>query len=422
MALDLPAPLTDADFIAFDPEKAKIGRLLFYDPILSGNRNISCGTCHHHTLAGADGLSLGVGEGGEGIGPDRTTGRGADRILKRIPRNSPGLWNLGHADIDVLFHDGRLSISDLYGNGYDTPFEERFPPGLTTILAAQALFPMTSEAEMAGNSGENEVAGEIKDRVDEAWPILARRVQGIPAYADLFAAAFDEVTAPDDITILRIADAIAAFVGTEWRNHDSPFDRYLSGDTTALSAPARRGMELFYGKVGCSGCHSGPLLSDFEFHALGLPQFGPGRTRRWDPMPRDVGRMGDSNDLADAYAFRTPMLRNVALTAPYGHNGAMPTLEAMLRHHIDPLDSRAAWTPDMAALRPADWLAPVDFVIAQDRLEMARQAAAIDITLPPLDDAAIADLIAFLHALTGETAETRPLGRPETVPSGLPVD
>ena len=87
--------------------------MLFYDKILSGNRNISCGTCHHHDLGGGDGLSLGIGEGGQGLGPARRAESAADRIRKRIPRNAPALWNLGAGEITTLFHDGRLELSDL---------------------------------------------------------------------------------------------------------------------------------------------------------------------------------------------------------------------------------------------------------------------------------------------------------------------
>ncbi|MEO1790363.1 MAG: cytochrome-c peroxidase, partial [Pseudomonadota bacterium] len=129
-------PLTDADFLPVDPAKARLGQLLFYDKILSGNRNNSCGTCHHHEHAGTDGLSLGIGEGGSGVGPERTAGTGTDRIRKRIPRNAPALWNLGHRDIRVLFHDGRLSLADTYENRFDSPAEEWLPDGLDDIVAA----------------------------------------------------------------------------------------------------------------------------------------------------------------------------------------------------------------------------------------------------------------------------------------------
>ena len=416
-----PGRLGPDDFHTVDPAKARIGQLLFYDKILSGNRNIACGTCHHHDHAGADGLSLGIGEGGEGVGPDRTAGAGADRIVKRIPRNAPALWNLGHRSVTTLFHDGRLSESDLYGNGFNSPAEEWLPEGLESIVAAQALFPLVAQFEMAGNPKENEIAGAIHDRIDAAWPILAGRVRAIPAYGEVFVDAFDTVEKPADVTIVEIANAIGAFVSSEWQSFDSPYDAWLAGESS-LPEAAERGRVLFFGSAGCAGCHSGPLFTDQSFHALGLPAFGPGRTRPFDPFARDVGRMGESDALEDAYRFRTPSLRNVALTAPYGHNGAWPTLDGMIRQHLDPTAARASWEPGMAKLPEAPWLTPIDFVIQQDSREMARQAAKVDIDLAGLDDDDIEDLVAFLHSLTGVTARSRPLGRPETVPSGLPVD
>lgn len=418
----LPRPLTADDFIQFDADQAKLGQLLFYDKILSGNRNISCGTCHHHDLGGADGLSLGIGEGGEGLGPKRVAESASDRIRKRIPRNAPALWNLGAKDIRVMFHDGRLETSELYGNGFNSPAEEWLPQGLDTILAAQAVFPLTARFEMAGDPEENEVSGAVNDRIDNAWPILAKRVRIIPEYGDMFVAAFDHIDAPEQVTIVEIANALAAFIGTEWQNHDSPFDKYLAGDASVLSPEAKRGMDLFYGEAGCAVCHSGPLMSDQGFHALGLPAFGPGKTRRFDPQPRDVGRMGESDRLEDAYRFRTPMLRNVALTAPYGHNGAYPTLEGMVRHHLDPIGMREAWQHQDAKLPKAPWLERVDFIVQADRREMERQARALDIARRDLDDEGVAALVAFLESLTGETALARPLGRPDRVPSGLTVD
>lgn len=415
----VPPPLTEADFESFDPKQAALGQLLFYDKILSGNRNIACATCHNPKFGTADGLSLGIGEGGVGLGTDRTAGTGADRIPKRIPRNSPALWNLGARGIRTLFHDGRLAIDDKYGNGFDSPAEEWLPRGLGSLLAAQALFPMTAQFEMAGNPRENEIAGAVNDRIDAAWPIIAKRVRIIPAYGDAFVEAFAHIQTPDEVTIVEIANALAAFMGTEWQSYDSPFDAFLNGNEGALSPDQRAGMDLFYTKAGCAACHAGPLLSDQKFYALGLPQFGPGRTRRFDPIPRDVGRMGKSDDLEDAYRFRTPMLRNVAVTAPYGHNGAYPTLEGIIRQHID---ETPQWTRDMAQLPAADWLEPTDFAAQNDRLEMARQARARDTVPKTLTEKEIAQLISFLGALTGASIENGPLGIPQTVPSGLPVD
>ena len=418
---ELPAPLTGDDFHAFSAQKASIGRLLFYDKILSGNRNISCGTCHHHDFGSADGLSLGIGEGGQGLGPQRTAGSGETRIKKRIPRNAPGLWNLGHKDIRLLFHDGRLQVSDLYASGFDSPAEEWLPGGLDSILAAQALLPLTAQFEMAGNPKENEIAGAVHNRIDTAWPILAKRVRTIPAYGAMFVAAYDTIDRPDQVSIVDIANALAAFISLEWQSFDSPYDLWRRGEAR-LTPAAQRGHDLFNGTAGCARCHAGPLFSDQGFHALGLPAFGPGRTRPFDPMPRDVGRMGKSNRLEDAYRFRTPMLRNVALTAPYGHNGAFADLAGILRHHADPAASRATWTPDQANLPPAPWLAGTDFILQSDRFEHARQTRALDIDATRLSEAEITDLIAFLNSLTDTKALARPLGRPNSVPSGLPVD
>lgn len=420
---ELPPPLTDDDFIAFDRKQAALGQLLFYDRILSGNRNIACSTCHHPAFGTGDGLSLGIGEGGEGLGPGRTALVDSNRIKKRIPRNAPGLWNLGAKELHTLFHDGRLSISDDYENGFNSPAEEWLPVGLETLLGAQAIFPLVAQFEMAGNPKENEIAGAVHDRIDASWPILAKRVRVIPEYGQMFVEAFDHIDTPEQVTIAEIGNALAAFQAIEWASFDSPFDRYLSGNKTALTEEQKRGLDLFYGKANCSSCHSGQLMSDQKFHAIGLPPFGPGRTRRFDPMVRDVGRMGESDRLEDAYRFRTPMLRNVELTPPYGHNGAYPTLEGIVRHHLDPDGMLAKWQPKTAALPDAPWLEPIDFVVYKDQREIARQARFRDVEHISLSDQEVSDLVAFLKALTGTSSvSSPPFGIPDRVPSGLPVD
>ncbi|MXU64184.1 cytochrome-c peroxidase [Oceanomicrobium pacificus] len=415
-------PVTEADFLPFNEKAAAIGQLLFYDPILSGNRNISCGTCHHHDLGTGDGLSLGIGEGGFGLGPERRAGTGASRIRKRVPRNAPALWNLGAWEVEILFHDGRVSISDDFGNGFNTPAGGDLPDDLDTILAAQALFPLNAQFEMAGNPGENDIAGAAHDEIERVWDIVSKRVRTIPAYADMFIEAFDDVDGPLDITISHIGTALGDFENSEWRSYDSPYDAWLAGDDAALGDAADRGRQLFFGEAGCADCHSGPFLSDQQFHALGLPAFGPGRTRVFDPTARDVGRMAETDRLEDAYRFRTPQLRNVALTAPYGHNGAYATLEGIVRHHLDPKTMLAAWMPADARLPRADWLADTDFVVMDDARERDRHAAALDIVPRPMDDTDVAALVAFLESLTGTYSITGRLGRPDSVPSGLPVD
>ena len=113
-------------------------------------------------------------------------------------------------------------------------------------------------------------------------------------------------------------------------------------------------------------------------------------------------------------------MRNVALTGPWGHNGAYASLEGIVRHHLDPVAALDDWTPEMVQLPPDERFARVDFISFEDRRERARLGARVDIDPVALSDREVSDLIAFLEALTGE-AQGR-LGRPARVPSGLPVD
>ncbi len=405
------------DYIQFDRKQAQLGQLLFYDKLLSGNQNISCGTCHHHDLNSTDGLSLGIGEGGEGLAAQR---HAIVPVAARIPRNAPALWNLGHQDVRVMFHDGRVEQVDAKSAMFESPAGALLPAGLNSVLAAQALFPMSSPAEMAGGTDENPLAVAFDEQIDHGWQMVAERVRDVPEYQRLFKRAFRHVKSPDDITITEIANAIAAFIGTEWQSADSPWDDYITKGKP-LPALAERGRELFFGDAGCSGCHSGPLFTDQNFYAVGVPQFGPGRPFDGDTLPRDLGRMETTKNPADAYRFRTPSLRNVALTAPYGHNGAYPTLRDMIRHMCDPLTTRSAWTPGMARLPQIEGLTG-DFAVLDDSEEMARQVAFLDLTPVTMIEDDIDALEAFLNALTGKTALQRPLGRPDAVPSGLSVD
>lgn len=174
--------------------------------------------------------------------------------------------------VHAFFHNGRVSASDDYGNGFNTPAEERLPEGVSGLLAAQALFPMIAQFEMAGNRRENGVAGAIHDRIDAAWPILAKRVWITPEYGDMFVQAFEEVGKPEDVTIAHIANTQADFMGSEWRSFDSPYDTWLTG--TPLPKAAERGRALFFGRANCVACHAGLLFTDHDFHALAVPPFG----------------------------------------------------------------------------------------------------------------------------------------------------
>jgi cytochrome c peroxidase len=416
LAADLPRAVTAADFPDPVIDRVLLGRDLFFDPILSGNRNIACATCHHPRHGSADGVSLSLGEGAVGLGPDRHLPDGA-RVTSRIPRNAPALWNLGAYEFTTMFHDGRTMADTAAPYGITMPPGFALERALPSPLAAQMILPMLSSEEMAGQAGENPVATAVADgRIpgeDGAWAMIAARVAAIPAYA----ARFEATRAGNALHIADIAEALAAFIAFEFRATDSPFDRYLAGDDTALNPAAARGLALFYGDAGCAGCHAGPFQTDHGFHAIGMPQLGPGK----EAGGADRGRHYVTGDPADLYRFRTPSLRNVALTAPYGHAGAYATLEAALRHHLDPVAGLMGYDATQAVLVPAPGLTP-DWAVMNDPAQRIEIAAAIELAPQPLSEDQIADLLAFLHALTDPVAAAGRLGIPQTVPSGLAVD
>ncbi|NOE18468.1 hypothetical protein GS634_10115 [Ruegeria atlantica] len=141
----LPPPLTDTDFLwDGNPDEALVtlGQNLFFDPILSGNHNISCGTCHDPSLGTEDGLALGIGEGGQGAGLKRET---KDGVIGRVPRNAQPLYNIGARSYTRMFHDGRLEPDDqkTFPSGFWSPAREHLPAGLpnTPSLTAQSRPP-----------------------------------------------------------------------------------------------------------------------------------------------------------------------------------------------------------------------------------------------------------------------------------------
>jgi cytochrome c peroxidase len=271
---------------------------------------------------------------------------------------------------------------------------------------------------MAGHYAENDVAQAVRQGLltgpGGAWDILSKRVEDIPAYR----AGFDAVIGPEPIAFTDISDALAAFLDFEWRGVASPFDLYLRNGTD-MEPAAMRGMDLFYGKADCASCHSGRFQTDHQFHAIAMPQIGPGKAARFESHARDTGRMRVTGKASDAYAFRTPPLRNVAQTAPYGHTGAYAQLEGVIRHHLDPVTSLRTYDLSMAGLPDTDG---TDLQITINTDEIENIAAANVLAPQSLSDAEINDLIAFLNALTDPQSIRGALGIPETVPSGLPVD
>lgn len=413
-ALAFAQQFPPVDWMTTDPARVELGQLLFYDPILSGNREVSCATCHNPAQGTSDGLSLGLGDGGIGLGPERRADP-ANLPEQRVPRNAPALFNLGAAEFSVMFHDGRLEADPTRPGGIRTPLGEDMVAGFTSVLAAQAMFPVLSGDEMAGHYSENEIAQAVRmgflSQPGGAWDRIAARVAAIPEYRARFDAVLGQGA---EIRFTDIGNVIAEFIADEWRADDSPFDRYLEGEP--LPAAAERGRALFYGDAGCSTCHAGRFQTDQDFHAIAMVQIGPGKAARFESHARDEGRMRVTGDPADAYAFRTPSLRNVTRTAPYGHAGAYATLEGVIRHHLDPVAALMGYDRSQAVLPALD---VADWRVLEDEAEMAAIAAANELAPMVLSDPEIADLIAFLDALT-DPREDR-LGVPDAVPSGLPV-
>ena len=295
--------------------------------------------------------------------------------------------------------------------------------GFSGILSAQTMFPVLSPDEMAGHYQENDVAKAVRQgRLTGdggAWDIIAGRVAAIPAYRARLGDAYPEIGAGRSIGFADISNAIAAFMAQEWRADDSPFDRYLR-DGTPLPPDAAEGMALFFGDAGCGTCHSGPLLSDQSFYAMAAPQLGPGKAERFESHRRDTGRMRVTGRDADAYAFRTPMLRNVTLTGPWGHAGGHTDLRGFLADHADPATGLARYRAN-AALPQIAGLGP-DWTILDDPGERAAIARAAKTPSRRLTGPELDRLMAFLSALTDPASLTGRLGIPATVPSGLPVE
>ncbi|MFN3662056.1 cytochrome-c peroxidase [Yoonia sp.] len=416
-AQDLPRALSDADFHPVNRLEAELGQLLFYDPILSGNRDVSCATCHHPAFGTSDGLSLGLGDGGTGLGPDRVADP-ANMPEQRIPRNSPALFNLGAREFTVLFHDGRIEVDANRPGGLRTPLADDMVTGFASLLSAQTMFPVLSGDEMAGHYSENDVSQAVRRGMitgqGGAWDIISRRVADIPAYADRFIAVYDHIDDSAQIGFTDISNAVAAFMELEWRSDNAPFDAVLRG-AADLPEPAATGMALFYGDAGCGTCHAGPFLTDHRFHAMGVPQIGPGKGERFESHASDLGRFRVTGDAADMFAFRTPSLRNIALTGPYGHSGAYADLRDFVTAHLDPVAALDSYDLDQALL-PA---LPVDDT--RGFADSAGIAAAVAVDPVLLDDGALDALLAFLDTLTDPQVKTGVLGIPDSVPSGLSV-
>lgn len=405
------APLLQAANVAPLPplsmpsaEMFALGQALMFDKELGGNRDMSCATCHHPLESTTDHRTLSLGQGAAGRGPTRGGG-GVD-----IPRHAPDVFNRGYPAWGTMFWDARVGGS--VQQGFTTPAGAQTPPGLSSVLAAQALFPITSRDEMRGAPGQNELADLADTNFTGIWDGIMTRLRAIPKYDTLFTAAYG--VSVHGATIAHVANAIAAFEIKAWTRVNTPFDAYLAGNKDALTDQEKRGAILFYGTANCSKCHGGPLFTDQKFHNIAIPQFGPGT----NGPGVDHGRENVTGTPSERYAFRTPPLRNVTLTAPYMHNGAYATLRAAVKHYVNVQQALAGYdaTQLPASLQATVRSTPQDVT---DILATLDQFVATPLTI---NDADVDDIVAFLGALTDPAAADLSNEVPASVPSGLPID
>jgi cytochrome c peroxidase len=397
------------------PELVKLGEALFWDPELSGNRDMSCATCHHANFATGDDISVSIGTNGFGLGPLRQRGT----IRELVPRNAQPLFNLGYEEWNILFWDGRVSEDPV--TGFLTPASDRLPGGLDNLLAAQAMFPVTSRDEMRGNRGDvdifgnkNELAMLVDYKARPIWAGLMKRLTAIPGYVDLFKATYPDVPT-EELGFQHAANALAAYEIVVFTFEDSPYDKYIHGDKAALSNEAKQGALLFYGEAGCAACHSTGLLTDQKFHNIAVPQIGDGKGRE---EPFDLGRARETGNDCDRYAFRTPPLRDVAITGPWMHDGAFMTLEATIRHHLNPIASLQNYDPSQLTALVKDACQDQPETLAAIMKWYTPKNASEGVQLSNQE---IQYLLAFLDSLTSPSATDLKHTIPDSVPSGLQV-
>ncbi len=338
-----------------NPDRVALGHLLFFDPIMSATRDVACATCHLPRFGMADGRALPAGPSGVGFGPERQL---TDPNMVFEARNSPTVINAGFN----RFRDFQTADGFLFWDGRVRRLEN-----LVTL-------PQREFSEMRAD------ALPLESTLDT----LLERLRGIPEYVTLFRTAFPAHPPDAPIDSVSLAQSLAQFVRSLVGDR-SPYDRFVASDPDALTDQEKRGLVLFHEKGGCARCHAGPMFSDFAFHVVGAPQQGPG----FQLTPHeDFGRWNVTHLEGDRWAFRTPSLRNVAVTAPYTHAGAYATLTEM----VEFFNRGAGDHPNIPRARLDPALRPLRLTASE-----------------------IEDLVAFLTALT----DLPEVAVPDRVPSGL---
>jgi cytochrome c peroxidase len=401
-------------------ELVRLGQALAFDPILSGNRDISCMTCHHPTLATGDARHLAIGQGATGLGARRVH---PDNLF--IPRNSPSLFNL-HA-LNRLFWDGRVTVE----NGtVTTPAGAQLTPAMIAVAEFGAIsflpmFPVTSREEMRGFQNGPTLTADRRPRPDNElaripdsdftgiWAALMARLGRIREYRQMFEAAYPG-TPFETMTFAHASNAMAGFFVDRLDFYRTPWDLFLAGEDRALTRLQLHGALAFMSEEAkCSSCHSGAALSDQSFVNTALAQFGPGQG---DGPGRndDFGRERVTGVLTDRYRFRTTPLRNIELTGPFGHAGQFVALRDFVRHYSDPdAQLRSYDTSQIERLLRGTVVPNTEEVIAN------RSGRLDGVQFTEVQAVLITE---FLRALTDPRARDLTSLIPFRVPSGLPVE
>ena len=283
-------------------EKVELGKMLFFDPRLSMDGTVSCNSCHNVMFHGGDGRPVGAGIHGQ-----------------RGGRGSPTVWNAAFHTVQVW--DGRAAS-----------------------LEEQAKGPLVNGVEMGMSSHD----------------FVVERLNKIPGYVSAFKKAFPKEKNP--ITIDSMARAIASYERT-LITPNSPFDKYMRGNKKAMTAQQVRGMKLV-DEIGCTSCHTGVNFAGEEAMGVGnyqpFPQIPGSKYDKMYDLLSDTGRFEVTKNPEDKNKWRVPTWRNVAINAPYFHNGKVKTLDEAVR------------------------------VMGKTQLDM------------DLTDTQVQDIVAFLNALTGE--------------------
>ena len=437
-------PAAGRELPGIDAPLAQLGKLLFFSRTLSAAGDVACATCHHPALGGADGLAVSVGtpaEQPEIVGPGRLP---ADGIL-RIGRNANTFFNSGLFEAG-LFWDSR--VERLEDGGIATPDSApgtADPAAGDSLLAAQARFPVLAPAEMLGDGFPGLAGDAVRQHLAARLGDYGTGAGSLPPsdWLRRFRAAFgSDSDAESLIRFDTIAQALAAYQRSALFV-DSAWARYVRGNNAAVSEQAKAGALVFLrdideGGAQCVQCHRGDLFTDEKHHVLAFPQVGPGLDAE---RGEDGGRGAVSGIEIERFAFRTPGLLNVALTAPYGHSGAYRTLEQVINHYRSPAGAVSnllvarSWCriapfdadPDCAAAEPQ---ARARSREAMDQMQQVRQRdpdnalPALPATLP---FTAQEQLAAFLRTLTDPCLLDRScfgrwIPRPEEAPDDFQLE